>query len=53
LGTLYKRAGKLEQSEQMFTIFRQKKNELQDLRRKTYDMAPDAFEDAKPRSVSQ
>ena len=45
LGTLYKRAGKLEQSAQMFTIFRQKKNELQDLRRKTYDMAPDAFED--------
>jgi tetratricopeptide (TPR) repeat protein len=53
LGTLYKRAGNLEQSAQMFTIFRKKKNELQDLRRKTYDMAPDAFEDAKPGSVSQ
>jgi Tfp pilus assembly protein PilF len=53
LGALYKRAGKLEQSAQMFTIFRKKKNELQDLRRKTYDMAPDAFEDAKPGSVSQ
>jgi tetratricopeptide (TPR) repeat protein len=53
LGALYKRAGKLEQSAQMFTIFRRKKNELQDLRRKTYDMAPDAFEDAKPGSVSR
>jgi tetratricopeptide (TPR) repeat protein len=53
LGTLYKRAGNLEQSAQMFTIFRQKKNALQDLRRKTYDVAPDAFEDSKPRSVNQ
>ncbi len=53
LGTLYKQSGNLEQSAQMFTIFRQKKNELQDLRRKTYDVAPDAFEDPKPRSVSQ
>ena len=53
LGTLYKRAGNLEQSAQMFTIFRQKKNALQNLRRKTYDMAPDAFEDSKPRGVSQ
>jgi len=53
LGALYKRAGKLEQSAQMFTIFRQKKNELQDLRRKTYDMAPDAFEDKAPQGVSR
>ena len=53
LGTLYKRVGKLEQSTQMFTIFRQKKNELQDLRRKTYDMAPDAFEDKAPQGVSR
>lgn len=53
LGTLYKRAGNQERSAQMFTIFRKKKNELQDLRRKTYDLAPDAFEDVKPRSPGQ
>lgn len=53
LGTLYKRAGNQEQSAQMFTIFRKKKNELQDLRRKTYDMAPNAFDDAKPGSTSR
>lgn len=53
LGMLYKRTGNQEQSAQMFAIFRKKKNELQDLRRKTYDMAPNAFDDAKPGSASR
>jgi len=48
LGTLYKRAGDEDQSAEMFAIFRKKKNELQDLRRKTFDLAPDAFDDARP-----
>jgi tetratricopeptide (TPR) repeat protein len=53
LGTLYRRAGNEERSAQMMAIFRKKKNELQDLRRKTFDMAPDAFDDAKPASASR
>jgi protein O-GlcNAc transferase len=53
LGMLYKRADNEEQSEQMLAIFRKKKNELQDLRRKTFDMAPDAFDDARPMRTSR
>jgi tetratricopeptide (TPR) repeat protein len=53
LGTLYKRAGREEEATQMFTIFRNKKNEVQNLRRRTYDNAPDIFEDAKPRVDSR
>jgi tetratricopeptide (TPR) repeat protein len=49
LGTLYRRAGKMEQAAQMWALFRQKKNELQDMRRRNYQIAPNAFEDS-PRS---
>ncbi len=53
LGTLYKRAGNEEQSARMFADFRKKKNELLDLRRKTFEAAPAAFDDAHPKSASR
>jgi tetratricopeptide (TPR) repeat protein len=53
LGTIYKRAGNEERSAEMFATFRKKKNELQELRRKTLDLAPGAFDDAKTTSASR
>ncbi|HEX4485288.1 MAG TPA: tetratricopeptide repeat protein [Terriglobales bacterium] len=53
LGVLYKRAGKEDESAQMLATFRKRKNELQDLRRKTFEMAPNAFDDTKPMRTSR
>ena len=47
LGTLYKRSGDPDQAARMFAIFREKKNEVQDLRRRAYDRASGAFEEMK------
>jgi tetratricopeptide (TPR) repeat protein len=53
LGMLYKRAGKEDESAEMLATFRKRKNELQDLRRKTFEMAPNAFDDTKPMRTSR
>lgn len=53
LGTIYKRAGNEERSAEMFATFRRKKNELQELRRKIFRLAPGAFDDVSTSSASR
>ena len=52
LGTLYRRTGNPSEAARMFTIFREKKNEVQELRRRTYDKASGTSEQAAPKSVN-
>jgi len=52
LGTLYQRNGNPTQAARMFTIFREKKNEVQELRRRTYDRARSTPEPAAPNNVN-
>jgi len=52
LGTLYQRNGNPTQAARMFTIFREKKNEVQELRRRTYDRAGSTPEQVAPNNIN-
>jgi tetratricopeptide (TPR) repeat protein len=49
LGMLYRRKGDVEKANSMLAVFRQKKNELQNIRRKTYEKASSALDLSGPK----
>ena len=53
LGMLYKRGGDQDKATKMLATFREKKNELQKVRRRTYERVPVAFEDPKPETAKR